>query len=227
MSYATESNRRQPAAAPFSAEAFQAQTGAPDAAVQKLRTYLATLERWQPKINLVGTKTLADPWRRHFLDSAQLLALVPPDARHLVDIGSGAGFPGLVLAVLAAGGRRPELQVTVIESDQRKCIFLNEIKRLMNIPVTVHQGRAEAYAGRPADVATARACAPLTRLLPWVSAVSTVPARALLLKGEGAGDELTAAEKDWKMRVHQHPSVTDPRGVILEVTDLARRPDDD
>jgi len=222
MRYATDSNQRK-MPQPLSAKAFQSETGISDDGREKLEAYLAALERWQAKINLVGAKTLADPWRRHFLDSAQLLAMIPVDARQVVDIGSGGGFPGMVLAIMAAAGGMPALRVTLVESDQRKCIFLNEIKRLTGVSATVNHGRAEAYAGPPADVVTARACAPLVRLLQWVAAVSGPGARALLLKGEAAGDELTEAEKDWKMRVQQHPSVTDPRGVILEVTDFARR----
>ncbi len=226
MSYATESNSPQ-ATAPLDAEAFQARTGVSAATLERLRLYLAQLARWQARINLVGRATLADPWRRHFLDSAQLLKLLPADAATLVDIGSGAGFPGLVLAIMAMGrgaaAASPGISATLIESDQRKAIFLNEIIRLTGVPAIVHEVRAEAYAGCPGDVVTARACAPLARLLPLAAAVGKAGATHLLLKGAAVGDELTAAGKDWTMRVDRHPSETDPGGVILEITDLARR----
>ena len=224
MGYATESNeaKRRRQAEPLSAEAFQAAIGISDAGLGKLRAYLAELERWQPKINLVGPATLRDPWRRQFLDSAQLMALLPAGATTLIDIGSGAGFPALVLAVLAAESR-PELRVTAIESDQRKAVFLKQIIRLTDVSAILHQGRAEAYAGPKADVVTARALAPLAPLLALAEALALAGATYLFPKGADAALELTAAGKDWTMRCRRHPSRTDPRGTILEIGDLARR----
>jgi 16S rRNA (guanine527-N7)-methyltransferase len=232
MGYATETNgrkRKRPRrdeSAPMTAEAFRALTGISDAGLERLRWYLTELERWQPKINLVGPATLQDPWRRHFLDSAQLAPLLPAGAARLIDVGSGAGFPALVVAVLAAdaaGEAFRGLQVTAIESDQRKATFLNEIIRLLEIPATVYQGRAEAYGGARADVVTARACAPLERLLGLAAPLAAPGASLLFPKGEDVARELTAAGKDWKMHCRQHPSLTDPRGAILEITDIARR----
>ncbi len=124
----------------------------------RLEAWLAELRRWQARINLVGETTLADPWRRHILDSAQLLRLLPPGTRRLVDLGSGAGLPGLILAILGV----PE--VHLIESDRRKAAFLLTCKgRLGLANVTVHAERAERVSLPPADVVTARAFAPLER----------------------------------------------------------------
>lgn len=217
MRFATESKPGR--SEPLSRIEFQTAMGLDDAAMATFDAYAEALARWQQTINLVGPKTLADPWRRHFLDSAQLLDHLPGRPATLVDIGSGAGFPGMVLAILmaAAGGSRVEL----IESDQRKCIFLNEIKRLTGAAATVHNLRAETYDGPRGDVVTARACAPLARLLPWAAAVLKPGGRCLLLKGESVQDELTLARKDWKMQTQLHPSRSDPSGAILEVTDLA------
>ncbi len=228
MSYATESKTPRPGRgpAPLSAEDFAARAGISAGGLERFRIYLAELQRWQRKINLVGAATLADPWRRHFLDSAQLHALVPTTATSVTDIGSGAGFPGLVLALMAqdrADGAASDLHVTLIESDQRKAIFLREIIRLTEVSATVHEVRAEAYAGPPADVVTARAVAPLARLLPLAGALAKPGATLLFPKGSDAGDELTAAEKDWTMRLRQHASESDARGTILEITDLAGR----
>ena len=217
MRFATES--KLPAAEPLARIAFQAALNLDDAVMETFDGYAEALARWQQSINLVGPKTLADPWRRHYLDSAQLLDYLPDKAATLVDIGSGAGFPGMVLAILLpkVGGT----QVELIESDQRKCVFLNEIKRLTSAPVTVHNVRAEAYDGPKGDVVTARACAPLARLLPWAAAVLKPGGRCLFLKGESVQDELTLARKDWKMQTQLHPSRSDSSGAILEVSDLA------
>jgi 16S rRNA (guanine527-N7)-methyltransferase len=228
MNYATESNTamRKRQTEPLSPEAFQRETEVSDAGLARFRTYLAELERWQKRINLVGPATLKDPWRRHFLDSAQLALLMPPDAATLIDVGSGAGFPGLVLALMQL--ERPasaQCRVTLVESDQRKAVFLLEIIRLTGAPAALHEGRAEAYAGEKADVLTARACAPLTRLLALTQPLGKAGATYLFPKGADAADELTAAGKDWKMQVRQHRSATDPDGAILEIIDLARRDD--
>ena len=146
-----------------------------------LEAYAALLEKWNRKINLVGRETLADLWRRHFLDSAQLLPLLPerPPGRDLViaDIGSGAGFPGLVLAILGAG------EVHLIESDQKKCAFLLEAARAAGADVAIHAQRIEEIAGLEADVITARALAPLEKLLAYARPLLRPGGCALFLRG--------------------------------------------
>ncbi|MBB4286357.1 16S rRNA (guanine(527)-N(7))-methyltransferase RsmG [Roseospira goensis] len=171
----------------------------PDETVARLRALLELLATWTRRINLVGPATLPQAWERHVLDSARLVPLIPPGARRVVDLGSGAGFPGLVLALLGA----PD--VHLVESDQRKAAFLREVARVTGAPVTVHAARIEAVPPLAADVVTARALAPLPDLLPLVTRHLTPDGVALLPKGRGAESELTACRERWIMRVDSHP----------------------
>ena len=160
----------------------------------QLEALVNTLIRWQKAINLVGRTTMEDIWIRHVLDSAQLKLLIPDDAKSLVDLGSGAGFPGLVLAAM-----RPDLDVTLIESDARKAAFLGEAARhmgLQKLPKIVI-GRIEDVAPAQADIVTARALAPLGQLLKWADRHRTATAICLFHKGKGWQAELTEAMKDW------------------------------
>lgn len=180
--------------------------------LERLERWLGELRRWQPKINLVGPSTLEDPWRRHVLDSAQLLRFLPPGTRRLVDLGSGAGLPGLILAILGV----PE--VHLVESDRRKAAFLLACKGRLALPgVHVHTVRAEQLALPPADVVTARALAPLERLLPLALRFAGPRTRILLLKGREVDSELTAARRSWKIAARVHPSLASPEGCILEI----------
>lgn len=191
---------------------------------QQLETYAALLAKWQKAINLVGPKTLADPWRRHFLDSAQLVPLLPPKDRSIGDFGSGAGFPGLVLGILT------NRSVHLIDSDQRKCAFLRQVAAECGIAsrVTIHARRFEEIEPFPIAVATARACAPLPELLGIVAPYIGTEGTALFLKGERVEEELTAAMKLWTMRVERRRSVTesnekDSLGTILKLTEVRPR----
>ena len=180
--------------------------------------YAALLARWQARINLVGPKTLETLWHRHFLDSAQLFMHLPAGAGTLCDIGSGGGFPGLVLAIMTAHQGGPA--VTLIESDARKAAFLREASRVCCADATIINARAEAVEVPLADVVTARACAPLPRILPWVFGLLRGDGTAFLLKGANWRDELTAAEKNWTMTLSEIPSRTDTSGVILKLEGL-------
>ena len=182
----------------------------------RLEAYAELLQQWSRRINLIGAATLGDLWRRHFLDSAQLLPYVPATAQSLVDLGSGAGFPGLVLAIMGASG------VELIEADARKCAFLREAARIALAPVRVRHARIEAVPAYEVDVVTARACAPLDRLLLMAQRFIAPHTVCLFLKGERAGEELTAARRGWTMRAACHPSRADPRGVILKLEQIAR-----
>jgi 16S rRNA (guanine527-N7)-methyltransferase len=183
---------------------------------ERLNTYADLLRKWQRSINLVGPRTIDDLWNRHFTDSAQLLPLIPPSARVLVDFGSGAGFPGLVLAILGVS------QVHLIESDQRKATFLREVARATGTPVTVHAKRIEQVAPFPADVVSARALAPLGDLLGFASPFLHPNSLCLFPKGQMAEDELTAASKIWSMNVDRIQSVTDPSATILRISQVSR-----
>jgi 16S rRNA (guanine527-N7)-methyltransferase len=205
-------------AAPLSPAEFAAQTGVSRETLQRLEAYAALLEKWSERINLVGRSTLADPWRRHFLDSAQLLPLIPHGARSLVDLGSGAGFPGLVLAIMGV------CSVELVEADRRKAIFLREAARATQIGVTVHACRIEAVAPHPVGVVTARGCAPLDRLLTLAQRFIGPDTTCLFLKGAQVEEELTSAGKAWTMTVSRYPSRSDPGGTVLSLQQVVREP---
>ncbi len=193
----------------------QAEIGATDDQMARLSAYLELLEKWQAKINLVGKETLDNAWRRHVLDSAQLMPYLQKhraDAPPVVaDLGSGAGFPGLVLAILGV------TDVHLIESDGRKAAFLAEARRVTGARATIHNCRIEAYDGPPADVITARALAPLVKLLEYADAIGKPGARAVFLKGRRWADELTEAQTVWHIEHVHHPSLADAASAALEI----------
>lgn len=187
--------------------------------LQRLATYAGLLEKWQAKINLVGPATLPELWRRHFLDSAQLLPLLPAATGSLVDLGSGAGFPGLVLAIMT------DWWVHLLDSDQRKCAFLRQVALDCGVlaRVTIHPKRIEQVTGIAADVVTARACAPLDELLKLAAPFIGEKGTGLFLKGAQAEEELTQAQRHWTMRLDRRESISDSAGVILIVTQLKQK----
>lgn len=205
-------------ALPLSAKGFAAELGVSRETMQRLEAYAAILLEWSSRINLVGRSTLADLWRRHFLDSAQLLALMPAGTRSLVDLGSGAGFPGLVLAILGVPG------VELIEADRRKAIFLREAARITGAELIVHSCRIESVPRHAVDVVTARGCAPLDRLLPLAERFIGPRTTCLFPKGVQAEGELTAAGKAWTMIATRHPSRSDPGGTVLSLQEVVREP---
>ena len=182
--------------------------------LDRLGALVDTLVRWQKAINLVGRTTMEDVWIRHVLDSAQLAPLIPADAKSLADLGSGGGFPGLVLAAL-----RPELDMILIEVDARKAAFLGEAGRRMALkkPPRVVIGRIEEAPAVKADVVTARALAPLGQLLSWADRHRADTAICLFHKGKGWQSELTEATKDWDITCQPLTSKTDRDAVILRI----------
>lgn len=206
---------------PLTAEGFAAQSHVSRETLTRLETYERLLRKWQPAINLVSRDSLADVWRRHFLDSAQLADRIPTaQAQTIVDIGSGAGFPGLVLAILAGAPAWP-WTVHLVESDSRKCAFLATVARETGAAATVHNRRIEQLAAvKPhvaADLVVARALAPLDKLLSYAVPLLKPDGACLFLKGEAAEDELTAARKTWNMTIDRWPSRSGPTGVILRI----------
>jgi len=189
---------------------------APEVAA-KLKRYAELLAEWQPKINLVGPKTMPEMWQRHFLDSAQLYPLLPAQIGKLVDMGSGAGFPGVVLAIMGVPN------VHLLESDQRKGIFMQHVSRETKTPVTVHTARIEAAAPQEADVVTARALAALTELLPYASRHLKAKGTAYFLKGAGWQQEVEDAKAGWEFHVKHFPSLTSPDAAILQISGLRPR----
>ena len=187
--------------------------------LELLKTYQHLLETWQPKINLISSSTLPNAWDRHFVDSLQLLSYLPQEKLSLIDLGSGAGFPGLVLAI-----ERPEtLEVTLVESDLRKCLFLETVSRETKIKVTVLRSRIESlFDESKKDVITARGLASLSLLLEYVFPFMKENSMALFLKGKEVEKEIQEAQKKWDFSLEIFPSLTDPRGRILKVKQLKR-----
>ena len=200
---------------PFGPEDFAARVDVSQKTLARLQAYADLLVEWSARHNLVARSTLADLWSRHFWDSAQLEPLIPPEARTLADLGSGAGFPGLVLAAM-----RPELAVTCHEATAKKCAFLHAAAERMGLHVTIENARIEDLPRKPHDVVTARALAPLPLLLSYAWPLRSPNGVCLFLKGQNVGSELTEAHKSWKIEASQVPSQTDPSGAILLVRKL-------
>jgi len=211
-----------------------------------LESYAELLRKWQARLNLVGAKTVDKLWVRHFLDSAQLLPLLPQKPGAILDMGSGAGFPGLVLAILLRP--QPDWTVSLVEADARKCAFLRVVAAELDLPVVILNTRLEALdrrkappaTGTPAvdkipvkangavsgqlfDVITARALAPLPQLLDHAAVFSHAQSRCLFLKGQTVADELRAAQAKWMFQVRRLSSQSDPSGTILVIETLHRR----
>jgi 16S rRNA (guanine527-N7)-methyltransferase len=202
--------------APMTGAEFAELTGVSRETLDRLTAYLELLRKWNGAINLVGASTLADPWRRHFWDSAQLLPLLPqePNPHTLVDLGSGGGFPGLVLAIV--GGEH--FHTHLVESDRRKATFLREAARATATAVQVHSERAETLSSPiKADVITARALAPIAVILELAAAFVQPTTQFLLLKGTQTHNELTEAGKHWTMDVDVHPSRSDASGFMVQI----------
>ena len=181
---------------------------------EKLVLYSELLVKWQSKINLVGKNTVSDLWCRHMLDSIQIIKRIPKEANIITDFGSGAGFPGLVLAIVC------EKTVHLIEASKKKSAFLREAARITQAPVVLHEGRVEEQEAWPSDVITARAVAPLSRLIVYAKPFVKKNTICLFLKGAHVEEELTEAKKTWKMKVKRHQSITHPKGVILFIKDI-------
>jgi 16S rRNA (guanine527-N7)-methyltransferase len=199
--------------AAFGPEEFATATGVSRETRVRLERYADLLRDWNNRHNLVSDRSLEDVWRRHFWDSAQLLPLIPPGTRTIADLGSGAGFPGLVLAELL----RNRVTVTLNEATAKKCAFLAAAAETMELKVNIENRRMEDAPDQPFDLITARACAPLPKLLGYAQHFLGPNTVCLFLKGQHVGSELTETHKSWKMGVRQIPSLTDPSGVILEL----------
>lgn len=187
--------------------------------ISRLETYLAQLVKWQRAINLVSPNTLPDAWNRHFVDSAQLLPLIPKHVKKIADLGCGAGFPGLVLAIL-----NPDLDIHLVESDDKKCQFLKHVSRETNCAVTVYNARIESCINdiKP-DLITARALAPLDKLLSYckVCFEENPSLEFLFLKGERAEEEIKEARKSYKFDCQLYPSETDENARIIHLSNVA------
>lgn len=208
----------------YGPQAFQREFNISDDTRQRLEIYTALLHKWQPRINLISKNTLPEIWWRHLRDSAQLISQMQGLTGPWFDLGSGAGFPGLVLALIQADNS--SMPVILIESDQRKAIFLNEVIRATGASAKVHAIRSESINpkqfGGNAGLITARALAPLHELMEMAAPVTDIFTVFLLLKGQDVDGELTRAAKYRKMTVNQHASLTNPAGRVLRITEVAR-----
>lgn len=183
-----------------------------------LRSHVELLGRWQRRMNLVGPATQSDIWRRHVWDSAQLLPLAPAEARIWTDLGSGGGFPGLVLAALLAYEQpEREAHVHLIESNGRKAAFLKQAAALMRVPVTVHAKRIEEVSAWPSDVVTARACADIQSLIRHALPFTHEKTVMLFPKGKDYAAELTGIEKCGTVRCEAVGSATDRAARIFRL----------
>ncbi len=185
--------------------------------LDRLAVYESLIARWVPVKNLIAPSTANSIWQRHFIDSAQVRQLCP-NAKRWVDIGSGAGFPGLVLAILMSGSR--DVSVDLVEADHRKCAFLRHVSRETNANARVHHGRIEDIlpALETPDVVTARALAPMDLLLEWTGEKIQNGATGLFLKGQDIAQELTLTTKSSRFNIELIASQTSPTARIVIVT---------
>ena len=176
---------------------------------EKLAIYVQLLCKWQKRINLVSSSTLPQIWQRHILDSAQLVPFLPKAAKTVMDIGAGAGLPGLVLAILT------DHQLHLVESDSKKVAFMRTAIAETGVDAVIHHGRIEELACLHMDVITARALAPLDKLFQLTKAQHHSGLDYLFLKGKGVKQELTALPSSLTLTAHTHPSITDKDAVIV------------
>jgi 16S rRNA (guanine527-N7)-methyltransferase len=204
-----------PRGPPLGPEGFTKLTKVSRETLERLSAYVDLLKAWNRRINLVGPNTIGDVWRRHILDSAQLYPEIPRQSQVIVDLGSGAGLPGLVLSILGVGG------VHLIEADQRKVVFLREAIRATGAEAIVHARRIEDLRAFPAEIVTARALAPLPRLLESAKPFLAPSTICLFLKGQSVAEELTLAAKEWRMTAHRLRSLSDPTGCMLRLENIS------
>ena len=199
----------------FGSNDFQVATGVSRETLERLKAYCSLLEEWQQRFNLIGRGTVDAIWHRHFLDSAQLRKIYGPRCTRLVDLGSGAGFPGMVLAIMGQTG------VELIEGNGKKCLFLERVSMSTRTKVEITKARFdEVRRPNQADVVTARAVAPLHKLLRDVRRWVKPEGVALLQRGSRFESELAEAARLWEFEVVRHPSVTNPTGAILAISQI-------
>jgi len=200
------------------AASFAAATGASPGQMTDPQAFLTLLTEWNGKMNLVGPSALAEFWGRHAYDSAQLLQAAP-DALTWADLGAGAGFPGLVLAILLKG--RDGARVHLVESMAKRCRFLSEVVTALGLPATVHHARAENLSLK-VDIVTARACAPMARLVEFARPYLKAGATGLFLKGQDVAMELDEAATSWDFQAELLPSLSSTSGRIVRMKGAPR-----
>lgn len=202
----------------FSPQDFAKATGVSRETLARLSLYADLLLRWQKRINLIAPATVPALWHRHMLDSAQLVPLIPKTAQHLADLGSGAGFPGVVVALCLD----PPCKVDLYESDRRKSAFLQAVVRHTGAPARVITQRIEDMLAPQADLLMARALAPLPKLLSYAERFWRPGVTALFMKGRGLDKEIESCSGLWRFAYDRIPSITDSAASILHVRSLSR-----
>jgi 16S rRNA (guanine527-N7)-methyltransferase len=188
----------------------------------RLELFASLTAKWTPKINLIAKGTICDIWERHIVDSAQIYRYAPETYATWVDLGSGGGFPGIVVAAIARE-RQPDARFVLIESDQRKCAFLRTAARELDLSVNVTASRIEDAPPQAADIVSARALASLTALLPLIRRHLRDDGRALVHKGRQAPQEIAEARAQWSFDLEDHPSITDPDARLLDIRRILPR----
>ena len=189
--------------------------------LERLIAYCALVEKWNPAINLISKSGISEIWDRHVIDSAQLIRQVPAEAGLWCDLGSGGGFPGIVLAILAKE-LQPETRMILVEADRRKSVFLSEASRLLDIAVSVKTQRIEDLEPQNVDVLTARALAPLSTLCGYAYRHLKPQGVAIFAKGAAAAREIEDAQKLWRFNCDAMQSHTDPESLVLAVRGIQR-----
>lgn len=189
--------------------------------LDRLLAYEALLAKWNAAINLVSPATLSETWARHFIDSAQLLGAAERPPAHWADLGTGGGFPGLVIAIMAFE-KAPQMRMTLVESDKRKAAFLLTVIKQFGLSATVCAERIEVLPPLGADIVTARALAPLDRLLAFAQRHLNAEGEAMFLKGSRWEEEVASARKSWSFSCETRQSLTQPEAVILKIKGLHR-----
>jgi len=205
----------------YSFEDFARDTDVSRETLADYQAWHALLLKWNRKINLVSPTALDDFWRRHALDSWQIWPQIPETALDFLDLGSGAGFPGLAMAIGCKA--RGQGHVTLVESAGKKTTFLRTVIRELDLPATATSERAETIEPTSYDIITARAFAPLPRLFSYAQPFWGETTIGLFLKGEAAQEELTESSKEWRYNVETIPSQSDSTGCLLKITELRRR----
>ncbi len=186
-----------------------------DETIQKFSDYYGLLLKWQSKMNLIGNSE-SDIWNRHFLDSVQIINLLPKKDVRILDFGSGAGFPGMVLSILG-------YDITLVESDSKKSTFLSEIKRITKSDTKIFNGRIENFPKENFDIITSRACADLDKLLEYSHPSVSHGTECIFHKGKNYKKEISDAEKKWCFQFQITPSITDSDGAILKLSNITKR----
>ncbi|MBE0413861.1 16S rRNA (guanine(527)-N(7))-methyltransferase RsmG [Yoonia sp.] len=191
--------------------------------IADLQAFAALVEKWTPRINLISRASVPELWNRHIIDSMQLYLLAPADYQTWVDLGSGGGFPGIVMAIIGKA-EQPNAHFTLIESDQRKSSFLRTASRELSLPVTVIADRIEEVVPQNADIVSARALTSVSGLLPLIHRHLQPDGVALLHKGQRYEAELAEARQSWQFDLEASPSLTDSAARLLTLKRIHRDP---